>query len=80
MIDLVNVYPNASWMRMFVCQPPTAKVELMRFDLVSGGYLGFHAGVEMEENGQGCTMRDIYKYAWQDDDTLRDDCYVRIDH
>lgn len=79
MSDLINIHPNASWMRMLVCQPPRPKVEMMRFDHVSSGYLGFLAGVEMEEDGKGCRMSDIYKYAWQDDATLMDDCYVRVD-
>lgn len=79
MPDVTNVNPNASWLRMLVCQPPRPMVEMMRFNLVSSGYLGFLAVIEMEEDGGGCRMRDIHKYGWHDDDLLGDDCYVRVE-
>lgn len=79
MTDLRNIHPNASWLRMLVCQPPRPMVEIMRFNLIRSSHLGFLATVEMEENGEGCRMSDIHKYGWQDDDLLGDDCYVRVE-
>jgi len=80
MTDLTNVHPNASWKPMFVCQPPTSRIEMMRFIHNSGRYLGILAFVEVEENGRGCRMSHIYEYGWQDDVTLSDDCYVNVAH
>lgn len=65
---------------MLVCQPPRAGFEMMRFGLVSRRGLGFLAVADAEDTREGCRMRDIYKYGWQDDLTLNDDCYIRIDH
>jgi hypothetical protein len=78
MTDLKNVQHNASWMRMFVCQPPPAYLGMMRFGLVCGRSWGFLANVQAENTREGCRMEDIHKYGWHDV-TLGDDCYVRVD-
>jgi len=78
MTDLRTAHPQASWMQMLVCQPPRAGFEMMRFGLVSRRGLGFLAVADAENTGEGCRMSDIYMYGWQDDLTLNDDCYIRV--